>query len=39
MVEDNKPPEVYNCEEKGHKWVDLDVIFHCRMCKKEKSKD
>ena len=32
----NKP---YNCEEQGHNFIDLDVIFYCQYCKMEKSKD
>jgi len=38
MYDENKPAEKYDCEKKGHKWIDLDVIFYCQMCKKEKNK-
>ena len=38
MYEENKPPEQYNCVENGHKWKNLDVIFHCQVCKEEKTK-
>ena len=39
MYDKNKPPKERDCEQEGHGWVDLDVIFHCRYCKKEKVKD
>lgn len=31
-------PKPHNCETDGHKFVDLDVIFHCRVCKLERNK-
>ena len=38
MYEENKPPKKHDCVESGHKWIDLDVIFHCQVCKEEKTK-
>ena len=36
---EEKKPKPYNCEDKGHHFIDLDVIFQCRYCKMEQSKD
>ena len=33
-----KPPEKYDCNSKGHRWIDLDVIDQCLYCKEERSK-
>jgi hypothetical protein len=38
MYQENKPPEKYDCNLKGHAWIDLDVIDYCRFCKEERSK-
>lgn len=42
MVEENREPIPYSCEEKGHKWIDLEYggdyeIYQCLHCKIEKS--
>ena len=38
MYEKDKPPKERNCEEEGHQWVDLDIIYFCHFCKSEKEK-
>jgi superfamily II DNA helicase RecQ len=31
-------PKVHDCSKEDHKWIDLDIIFFCRICKEEKAK-
>lgn len=33
-----KEVKVHNCENDGHGWIDLDIIYQCRFCKAEKDK-
>ena len=41
MVEENKPPVLYDCNNNGHVWIDLNwqgdyKLYQCRYCKDEK---
>ena len=38
MHEQYKPPKKRDCKAEGCVWIDLDVIYYCQFCKKEKSK-
>ncbi len=31
-------PKAHDCKNDGHKWLDLDVIYQCTICKKERTK-
>jgi predicted transcriptional regulator len=40
LLETMKDPTIKkrDCKTEGCKWIDLDVIYYCQFCKKEKSK-